>query len=122
MAVWGFIIVCAFQGKKKSCLDVVIFPENLKETEEFVSLLCLKLLRGKTFPYHFADAAVLLHPFHHLMFSGLHTCVSFTIYSSGHGQTILHSGHCCNAATNKILHSSASGVSSVQDIRKGMPP
>lgn len=107
--------------KKTNSLDVAIFPENLRQTGEFVSLLCflvsLKLLKGRTFLCHFTDAALLLHPFHSLLLSGLHTHVNFTTDSSEHGQAIPGSGHCCNAATNRTMHSLASGVSSVQDIR-----
>lgn len=115
MAVLYFIYNCLclpetkkIHKKPTKCqqLGCHIFPENVKTDRRIFFLaihLYMKLLR-RTFSHHFTDSGLIFHPFQHLMFSGLHGCVNFTVHRGEHGQSIQGSGHCCNAATNR--HSS----------------
>lgn len=127
--IFTAVLICvsnwAFQEEKKNkntkpnCLDLGIFPENLKQKCEVVSLLCflmcLKLTRT-TFSYHFTDVALFLHPFNPLSSSYvLRLACVWKHPTEQRAWSILDSGHCCNAATNSTTRSLASGVSAVQD-------
>lgn len=123
-----FIIVCAFQKKKttlppqkyqsKQNANCLYATFSLKIWNRQNDLFpCYVSLRAwnyweeeEVFSHHFTDGGLILHPFHHLLFSGLHTCVNFTVHRGEHSQSIRGSGHCCSAATNRTEHSSASGV------------